>query len=37
MISLRNTFRRKSRLSLTLITLSLASTIFIAIFSIRAR
>jgi putative ABC transport system permease protein len=35
-ISLRNTFRRKSRLSLTLITLSLASAIFIAIFSIRA-
>lgn len=35
-ISLRNTFRRKSRLTLTLITLSLASTIFIAIFSIRA-
>ncbi|RIK56381.1 MAG: ABC transporter permease [Chloroflexi bacterium] len=35
-ISLRNTFRRKSRLALTLITLSLASTIFIAIFSIRA-
>ncbi len=34
-ISLRNTFRRKSRLTLTLITLSLASTIFIAIFSIR--
>jgi putative ABC transport system permease protein len=35
-ISLRNTFRRKSRLMLTLITLSLASTIFVAIFSIRA-
>jgi putative ABC transport system permease protein len=35
-ISLRNTFRRKARLTLTLITLSLASTIFIAIFSIRA-
>jgi putative ABC transport system permease protein len=35
-ISLRNTFRRKSRLTMTLITLSLASTIFIAIFSIRA-
>jgi putative ABC transport system permease protein len=35
-ISLRNTFRRKSRLILTLITLSLASTIFISIFSIRA-
>lgn len=35
-ISLRNTFRRKSRLTLTLITLSLASTIFISIFSVRA-
>ena len=35
-ISLRNTFRRKARLSLTLITLSLASAIFISIFSIRA-
>lgn len=35
-VSLRNTFRRKSRLTLTLLTLSLASTIFIAIFSIRA-
>ena len=35
-ISLRNTFRRKSRLALTLITLSLASAIFISIFSVRA-
>ena len=35
-ISLRNTFRRKARLTLTLITLSLASTIFVSIFSIRA-
>lgn len=35
-ISLRNTFRRKARLTLTLITLSLASVIFISIFSIRA-
>lgn len=35
-ISLRNTFRRKSRLALTLITLSLASAIFVSIFSIRA-
>ncbi len=35
-ISLRNTFRRKARLILTLITLSLASTIFISIFSVRA-
>jgi putative ABC transport system permease protein len=35
-ISLRNTFRRKGRLLLTLITLSLATAIFIAILSIRA-
>jgi putative ABC transport system permease protein len=35
-ISLRNTFRRKGRLALTLITLSLASAIFISIFSVRA-
>ena len=35
-ISLRNTFRRKGRLILTLVTLSLASAIFISIFSVRA-
>ncbi len=35
-ISLRNTFRRKGRLILTLITLCLASAIFISIFSVRA-
>ncbi|MFO7678594.1 MAG: FtsX-like permease family protein [Chloroflexota bacterium] len=35
-ISIRNTFRRKGRLTLTLITLSLATTIFISIFTIRA-
>ncbi|MEM7799441.1 MAG: FtsX-like permease family protein, partial [Chloroflexota bacterium] len=35
-ISLRNTFRRKGRLALTLLTLSLASAIFISILSIRA-
>lgn len=35
-ISVRNTFRRKARLALTLITLSLASMIFVSIFSIRA-
>jgi putative ABC transport system permease protein len=35
-ISLRNTFRRKGRLALTLITLCLASAIFISIFSVRA-
>jgi putative ABC transport system permease protein len=36
LISLRNTFRRKTRLVLTLITLSLAGSIFIATFSVRA-
>jgi putative ABC transport system permease protein len=36
MLSLRNTFRRKGRLALTLVTLTLAGTIFIAIFSLRA-
>lgn len=35
-ISLRNTFRRKTRLSLTLITLSVAGMTFITIFSVRA-
>jgi putative ABC transport system permease protein len=34
-ISLRNTFRRKTRLSLTLLTLTLAGATFITIFSIR--
>jgi putative ABC transport system permease protein len=36
MLSLRNTFRRKGRLILTLATLSLAGAIFIAVFSVRA-
>jgi len=36
LISLRNTFRQKMRLILTLITLSLAGAIFIATFSVRA-
>jgi putative ABC transport system permease protein len=36
LISLRNTFRRESRLVLTLITLSLAGAIFIATFNVRA-
>lgn len=36
LISLRNTFRRKGRLALTLLTLTLAGTTFISIFSIRA-
>jgi putative ABC transport system permease protein len=36
MLSLRNTFRRKGRLVLTLTTLTLAGTIFIAVVSVRA-
>lgn len=36
MLSLRNTFRRRGRLALTLTTLSLAGAIFIAVFSVRA-
>jgi putative ABC transport system permease protein len=36
MISLRNTFRRKGRLVLTLITLSLGGATFIATFNVRA-
>ena len=35
-ISLRNTFRRKARLILTLITLTLGGAIFIAVFSIQS-
>ncbi len=35
MISLRNTFRRKTRLTLTLLTLTLAGTTFITIYSLR--
>jgi putative ABC transport system permease protein len=34
-LSLRNTFRRKRRLVLTLITLGLGSTIFMSVFSVR--
>ena len=34
-ISLRNTFRRKSRLALTLFTLTMGGAIFIAVFSVR--
>jgi putative ABC transport system permease protein len=34
-LTLRNTFRRKRRLVLTLITLSLGSTIFMSVFSVR--
>jgi putative ABC transport system permease protein len=36
MLSLRNTFRRKGRLVLTLSTLTLAGTIFIAVVNVRA-
>ncbi len=35
LISLRNTFRRRARVSLTLATLTLASAMFIGIFSVR--
>lgn len=36
MLSLRNTFRRKGRLILTLTTLTMAGTIFVAVVSVRA-
>jgi putative ABC transport system permease protein len=36
LISLRNTFRRKSRLILTLFTLTMSGAIFIAVFNVRA-
>ncbi len=36
LISLRNTFRRKGRLIMTLITLTLGGAIFISVFSVRA-
>ncbi|MFQ5575491.1 MAG: ABC transporter permease [Anaerolineae bacterium] len=36
LLSLRNTFRRKMRLVLTLLTLTLASAIFVGVFSVRA-
>jgi putative ABC transport system permease protein len=36
LISLRNTFRRRGRLFLTLTTLTLASAIFISVFSVRS-
>jgi putative ABC transport system permease protein len=35
LISLRNTFRRKTRLTLTLITLILGGAIFITVFTLR--
>lgn len=36
LLSLRNTFRRKGRLALTLITLILASAIFISVYNVRS-
>ena len=36
MLSVRNTFRRQARLLLTLITLTLASAIFVSVFTVRA-
>lgn len=36
LISLRNTFRKKGRLMLTLLTLTLSSAIFIGVFNVRA-
>jgi putative ABC transport system permease protein len=36
MISIRNTFRRKDRLALTLFTLIMAGAVFIAVFNVRA-
>ena len=36
LLSLRNTFRSKGRLALTLITLTLASAIFVSVFNVRA-
>lgn len=36
LLSLRNTFRRKWRLALTLLTLTVAGTVFVAVFSVRA-
>lgn len=36
LLSLRNTFRRKGRLALTLVTLTLGGAIFIAVFSVRS-
>ena len=36
LLSLRNTFRRRSRLAFTMITLVLAAALFVAVFSVRA-
>ncbi|HMM21719.1 MAG TPA: ABC transporter permease [Selenomonadales bacterium] len=35
-LSLRNTFRRKGRLALTLLTLTIAGTVFMAVFTVRS-
>ncbi len=35
-LSLRNTFRRKGRLALTLLTLTVAGTVFMAVFAVRS-
>ena len=35
LLSLRNTFRRKGRLALTFVTLTVAGTVFMAVFSVR--
>ncbi len=36
LLSLRNTFRRKGRLALTLLTLTVAGTVFMAVFAVRS-
>lgn len=36
LLSLRNTFRRKGRLALTLLTLTVAGTVFMGVFSVRS-
>ncbi|BBB93468.1 MAG TPA: FtsX-like permease family protein [Methylomusa anaerophila] len=36
LLSLRNTFRRKGRLALTLLTMTVAGTVFMAVFSVRS-
>jgi putative ABC transport system permease protein len=36
LLSLRNTFRRRSRVAFTMMTLVLATTLFVAVFSVRA-
>jgi putative ABC transport system permease protein len=36
LLSMRNTFRRKGRLALTMLTLTIAGTVFMAVFSVRS-